>query len=104
KSALRSGPNRWNYHVRSRSSPAITRQMKFCIFLGALLALAIPCCGAESCDIVIRHGRIADGSGNPAFFADLGITAGKITAIGRITCKAKEEIDAKGMVVAPGFI
>src|SRR5882672_368110 len=59
---------------------------------------------SEPYDLVIRHGRVVDGSGNPAFFTDLAIKDGRIAAIGRITEEAKAEIDAKGLVVAPGFI
>ncbi len=55
-------------------------------------------------DLVIRHGRAIDGSGNPAFFADLAIKDGRIAAIGRVAEDAKAEIDAKGLVVSPGFI
>jgi len=59
---------------------------------------------AESFDVVIRHGRVVDGSGNPAFFADLAVKDGRIAEIGRISGSAKTEVDAKGLVVAPGFI
>src|ERR1700722_13054719 len=59
---------------------------------------------AESYDLIIRPGRVVDGTGNPAFFADIAITNGRVAAIGRITGDAKSEIDAKGLVVAPGFI
>jgi N-acyl-D-amino-acid deacylase len=59
---------------------------------------------SEEYDVVIRHGRVVDGSGNPAFFADLAIKDGRIAAIGRIAGNASSEIDAKGLVVAPGFI
>src|SRR2546427_6361852 len=55
-------------------------------------------------DLVIRHGRVVDGSGNPAFFADVAIKDGRIAGIGRIIGDAKKEIDAKGLIVAPGFI
>src|ERR1043166_30496 len=48
--------------------------------------------------------RICDGTGNPAFFADLGIKEGRIAALGKISGKAKREIDATGLIVAPGFI
>jgi N-acyl-D-amino-acid deacylase len=59
---------------------------------------------AASYDVIIRHGRVVDGTGNPAFFADLAIKDGKIAAIGRVSGDAKTEIDARGLVVAPGFI
>lgn len=59
---------------------------------------------AASYDCVIRHGRIVDGTGNPAYFADVGIKQGRIVTIGRVTGAAKQEIDATGLIVAPGFI
>jgi len=56
-------------------------------------------------DIVIRNGRIVDGTGSPWYSGDLAIRAGHIAAIGRLgPVKAKQVIDAHGMVVAPGFI
>jgi N-acyl-D-aspartate/D-glutamate deacylase len=56
-------------------------------------------------DIVIRGGRIVDGAGNPWFFGDVAIREGKIVAVGRVPAgAAKREIDAAGLVVAPGFI
>jgi N-acyl-D-amino-acid deacylase len=59
---------------------------------------------AEIFDVIIRHGRVVDGSGNPAFFADVAVKDGRITEIGRVSGSAKSEIDAKGLIVAPGFI
>ncbi|HWO53520.1 MAG TPA: D-aminoacylase [Paenibacillus cookii] len=55
-------------------------------------------------DIVIENGRIVDGSGNPWYFGQLGIKDGKITHVGRTEAEALERIDARGQVVAPGFI
>lgn len=56
-------------------------------------------------DVMIEGGRIVDGSGNPWFHADLGIADGHIAAIGRMdTREAKKRIDARGLIVAPGFI
>jgi N-acyl-D-amino-acid deacylase len=59
---------------------------------------------AQRYDLVIRHGRVADGTGNPAYFADLAIKSGRVAAIGKIEEKGTTEIDARGLVVAPGFI
>ena len=59
---------------------------------------------AETYDLIVRHGRIVDGTGNPAYFGDVAITNGRIAALGRITGDAKQEIDAHGLIVAPGFI
>jgi N-acyl-D-aspartate/D-glutamate deacylase len=60
---------------------------------------------AQDFDIVIRNGRIADGTGNPSFRADVGVKAGKIAVMGRLaTQTAARVIDASGLVVTPGFI
>src|SRR5262245_60651900 len=56
-------------------------------------------------DVLIRGGRIVDGTGNPWFAGDVAIQAGKIIAVGNLPdAKAKREIDARKLVVAPGFI
>ncbi len=55
-------------------------------------------------DLVIRNGRVVDGTGLPLFAADVGIRDGKIVAVGKISEVAKEEYDAKDQIVAPGFI
>jgi len=56
-------------------------------------------------DIIIRNGRIIDGSGNPWVSGDVAIRGDRIAAIGNLTgADAKRVIDAKGLVVAPGFI
>jgi N-acyl-D-aspartate/D-glutamate deacylase len=56
-------------------------------------------------ETIIRNGILVDGAGNPWIKADLGIAKGKIARIGRIGKeRADESIDAKGLVVAPGFI
>lgn len=55
-------------------------------------------------DLVIRNGRIVDGTGAAAYAGDLAIEGGKIIAVGRYDGPAATEIDARGRVVAPGFI
>ena len=59
---------------------------------------------AEEFDLIIRHGQVIDGNGNPAFHADIAIKNGRIARIGRVAGGAKTEIDATGLIVAPGFI
>jgi N-acyl-D-amino-acid deacylase len=60
---------------------------------------------AQPYDVVIRNGHIVDGTGSPWYAADVGIRGGKIAAIGRLEgAAAKRLIDARGMVVASGFI
>jgi N-acyl-D-amino-acid deacylase len=56
-------------------------------------------------DIVIRNGRIVDGTGSPWYAADVGIRGGRIAAIGMLDgAQARRTVDAAGRVVAPGFI
>lgn len=55
-------------------------------------------------DLVIRRGTVVDGSGGKPVEADVAIDGGRITAVGQVSARGKEEIDAKGKVVAPGFV
>jgi N-acyl-D-amino-acid deacylase len=57
-------------------------------------------------DILIRNGRVIDGTGNPWVYVDVGITGDRISLMGRAPANAtaKRVIDAKGLIVAPGFI
>lgn len=56
-------------------------------------------------DIIIKNGKIIDGTGNPWFYADIAVKDGKIAAIGKLEgAETREAIDAKGLVVSPGFI
>lgn len=55
-------------------------------------------------DLIIKNGKVVDGTGMPGFHADLGIKDGVITRIGKVNEEAREVIDAAGKVVSPGFI
>jgi len=56
-------------------------------------------------DVIIRNGKIIDGTGNNWYYADIAIKDGKITAIQKnFTATATKVLDAKGLVIAPGFI
>src|SRR5438876_10004695 len=60
---------------------------------------------APSFDLVITNGHIVDGTGSPWYSGDIGISNGKIAAIGNLSEAArKRTIDASEMIVAPGFI
>jgi len=55
-------------------------------------------------DLLIRNGTVVDGSGGARYRADVAVKEGRIAAIGRLTEKASETIDADGLVVSPGFV
>jgi len=55
-------------------------------------------------DLVIRNGRVADGTGAPAVRADVAVDDGSITAVGEVSAPGRTEIDATGLVVTPGFV
>src|SRR5688572_24423159 len=59
---------------------------------------------AMTYDLVIRGGSVVDGTGLPAYTADVAIRDGRIAAIGRIAADARRVVDADGLIVAPGFI
>ncbi len=69
------------------------------------LAQPAPAVRADSFDMLITGGKVLDGTGNPAFFADVGIRAGRIAAVGQLRgAKATRTVDARGKTVTPGFI
>jgi len=55
-------------------------------------------------DLLIKNGRIIDGSGRPAFHGDVGVAQGKIVELGRLAGPARRVIEADGRVVSPGFV
>ena len=59
---------------------------------------------ARNFDMVLKNGRIIDGSGNPSYVGDIGIIDGLIERIGPIPEGTSETFDVAGRVVAPGFI
>ncbi len=57
-----------------------------------------------SYDLLIKNGFLVDGSGTPGYYGDLAISEGKIAAMGKLEGAAKEVIDARHLVVTPGFV
>ena len=55
-------------------------------------------------DVVIRNGKVIDGSGKPARKADIAIDGDRISQVGKVSQKGKREIDAEGKTVAPGWV
>jgi len=78
---------------------------KAILLIAALLVITLAASAQSNYDLVIQNGRIVDGSGNPWYVADVGIREGRIVAIGRLDVSgARRVLDAKGLIVAPGFI
>ena len=70
-----------------------------------LLSLVIfSCSSPNNYDILIKNGTIADGSGSPTYIGSVGVNADTIAAVGKLKATGTVEIDATGLVVAPGFI
>ena len=86
--------------------------MKIRLFFGVALAATVVAIASaqqpaspQSFDLLIRNGRVFDGTGNPWFPADIGVRDGRIAAVGALaTATATRVIDAAGKYVSPGFI
>jgi N-acyl-D-aspartate/D-glutamate deacylase len=74
------------------------------LLLGSPSLTAVP--AQELYDLVIRNGRVVDGTGNPWYYADVAIRSDRISAIGTLPERVWKvrEIDARGLIIAPGFI
>ncbi|MBV8879720.1 MAG: amidohydrolase family protein [Planctomycetaceae bacterium] len=74
--------------------------------LTAALLLSFAAChdAREDYDLVLRGGTVVDGSGAPGVAGDVAISGDRIVAVGSVPGHGKAEIDARGLVVAPGFI
>lgn len=59
---------------------------------------------AQTYDLVIRNGMLYDGSGIAPYMGDLAVAGGRIVAIGNVSGRGQQEIDAQGLAVAPGFV
>ena len=70
-----------------------------------LLLCVVPLASSKDFDLLIRGGRIVDGTGGPSYSGDVGIRGGKIAAMGHLEGRtATRIIDATGLAVAPGFV
>lgn len=86
--------------------------MRLLSILPVLLGMALGACSSTGArtptpryDLVIRNARIVDGSGKPAFAGDLAVKDGLIARLGAVEPRsAAREIDARGLIIAPGFI
>ena len=76
-----------------------------CMFAILCVVAAVPAADEAVYDLVFRGGKIVDGTGNPWFVGDVAVRDDRIVAVARqVPGKGKREIDAKSLVIAPGFI
>ena len=75
------------------------------MLLGALLLVLTAARAVQpEYDFVLRGGNVVDGTGKPAVQGDVAVKDGRIAALGKVTGTGTQELDASGLVVAPGFI
>lgn len=67
------------------------------LVLAMFVISAFAAAGAPESDLIIRHGRVVDGTGNPAYFADVAVKNGRIAAVGKVTGGL-----STGLVYPPG--
>lgn len=92
-------------HHRVRGNAMKCSTLLSCLLVFALLVISCQPSAEQRYDMVILHGKIIDGTGNPWFSGDVGIRGNKIAAIGKLEGeRAKVTLEAGGKIVSPGFI
>src|SRR5881628_3386547 len=94
-----------NILFRGMNSMAVRIFLVWAFLLAGITASLSGAGKGPDYDLMIKNGRIVDGSGRPAFRADIAIKGDRIERIGNLgAAQAKRIIDARGQVVSPGFI
>ena len=83
----------------------LLRGVAVAVAIAAAVSVHAQAPSPQTFDLLIRNGRVLDGTGNPWFPADIGVRGGRIVAVGRLTgAQGTRVIDATGKYIAPGFI
>jgi N-acyl-D-amino-acid deacylase len=69
-----------------------------------VVATLFSACNSQKYDLIIRNGMIYDGTGEKPYQGDIAVNGDTIMAVGKFKGRGKEEIDAKGMAISPGFV
>jgi N-acyl-D-amino-acid deacylase len=81
------------------------QRLMYILFTYSFTLTFFGCSQIEPYDLIIRSGTIVDGTGEPMYTGDMGIRGDTIAAVGKLwRASATEEVDAEGLIVAPGFI
>jgi N-acyl-D-aspartate/D-glutamate deacylase len=88
---------------RRRSAETPPGRFRLGVAIALLAAVSVDA-ATQDFDLILRHGKIIDGSGNPWFYGDLAIKGDRIAAVGGVVGNAKRVIDAANLVVTPGFV
>src|SRR5437016_5693954 len=92
------------FRMRNIMRQVFRNSLLLVVTLAALsLAPPIPAADEAPYDLVIRHGKLVDGTGNPWVYGDVAVRGHRIVAVGRVpAAPAKREINGRGLIVAPG--
>ncbi len=96
----------WDIHYEYRSTEVLhVKRLRRLLAFVLVVMFAQAALAQATYDVIIRNGTVYDGTGGPPRRADVGILGDRVAAIGSLAhAKAKTEVDAHGLAVAPGFI
>jgi N-acyl-D-amino-acid deacylase len=96
----------WNFKKKPQRYSIAQEKLPSKLMRKLLIVLLLPfSLAAQQADILIKYGKILDGTGNSWYYGDIAIRDGKIVAMGKLgKWTAAKSIDATGLIVAPGFI
>src|SRR5215831_3942477 len=93
------------YHAMLICRVQYNRRMRRLTLFLCLVAACCACARSPQYDLIIRHGMVYDGTDTPSVVEDVAINGDRIAAIGTLgNARGRQDIDATGLAVSPGFI